>query len=317
MTNLTAPLSLVATLVLIGLAGCTRNEAQVHLGYVEAEWTYVSAPASGRIVEEAIDEGSTVETGEFLFKLDSTAEQAAVSEATARVNQAAAEADNLSTGARPAEIRRLEARLAEAKAGLEKAKSDRDRILPLVEQGFAPKSQKDTVIAAFDAAEAAVTAAEEDLKVAELPARSAARQAAQEAARSAEAAQTAAEYRLSERNVSSPVSGRVEEVFFRTGEFVTPGTPVLSLLPADGLKARFFVSQSEVTHFADGDTVRLVADGLSQPVEARVSFIAHDAEFAPPVIYSRQSRQKLVFMVEAEIPADSGLHPGVPVEVQW
>ncbi|MEZ5954733.1 MAG: HlyD family efflux transporter periplasmic adaptor subunit [Hyphomonas sp.] len=309
---------LVLTLIfLLPLSGCARQDASVHLGYIEAEWTYVSAPAAGRIIEQPVEEGSTVAAGDFLFLLDNTAEQAALSEAEARLKRTVAEADNLSTGARDPEIRALQARLAEAKARLEKATADRDRIVPLVDQGFAPKAEKDAVEAAFEQAKAAVDAAQQDLKVAALPARPATRQAADEATRSAEAAQTAAAYRLNERSVLSPKSGRIEEIFFRPGEFVSPGAPVLSLLPDDGLKARFFVSQSELPQFSKGKTVRLIADGLSQPVSVSVTFIAHDAEYAPPVIYSRHSREKLVFMVEAQVPGDSGLHPGLPVEVEW
>ena len=309
--------SLICSAALAGLAGCTEQQAPVHLGYIEADWTYVAAPAAGRIIEQTVTEGDTVQQGDFLFRLDSTAEEAAVSEADARVNQAKAEADNLSTGARPAEIKRLEARLAEAKAQLDKATSERDRILPLVEQGFAPQSQKDAVEAAYDAAVAAVNAAEQDLNVAALPGREASREAASAAARSAEAAKVAAEYRLNERRTIAPVGGKVEEVFFRTGEFVTAGTPIIALLPAGGLKARFYVPETELAKVRVGEQVSLTADGLSAPVRATVSFISHEAEFAPPVIYARYSREKLVFMVEAKVPQDSGLHPGLPVEVNW
>ena len=309
--------TLLCAVALTGIAGCSASDEQVHLGYIEADWTYVAAPASGRIVEQAIREGDTVQTGDFLFRLDSTAEEAAVSEAAARLNQAEAQAEDLSTGARPPEVKRLEARLAEARAQLEKAASERARVLPLVEQGYAPKAQRDTVAATYDAAVAIVNAAEQDLKVAALPGRDASREAASAAAQSAEAAKAAAEYRLNERRSLAPVGGKVEEVFFRTGEFVTPGTPVISILPEGGLKARFYVPETDLSQLRVGGTVSLTADGLSAPVGATVRFISHDAEFAPPVIYARHSREKLVFMVEATVPPDAGLHPGLPVEVTW
>ena len=299
------------------LAGCTQQADTVHLGYIEADWTYVAAPAAGRIVEQSVKEGDRVAPGDFLFRLDSTAEEAAVSEASSRLDQATAQANDLSTGARPPEMKRLEAQLAAAKARLVKATSERDRILPLVEQGYAPKSQRDTVEAEFDAAAAAVHAAEQDLKVAALPARDATREAAQAATQSAEAAKTAAEYRLHEKRAIAPVEGRVEEVFFRTGEFVTPGKPVIAILPEGGLKARFYVPETELSKLKAGESVSVTADGLQAPVEAEITFIAHEAEFAPPVIYARHSREKLVFMVEAKVPAGIGLHPGLPVEVNW
>ena len=307
----------LAGVLVTGLAGCTRSDEPVHLGYIEADWTYVAAPAAGRIIEQAVSEGDRVEQGNFLFRLDSTAEEAAVSEADARLNQALANAEDLSTGARPPEIRRLEAQLAAARARLGKAASERDRILPLVEQGFATKSQRDAVEAEYDAATAAVNAAEQDLKVAALPGRDATREAADAAARSAEAAKSAAEYRLTERRTVAPVDGKVEEVFFRTGEFVTPGTPVIAILPEGRLKARFYVPETDLSKLKVGNTVSLSADGFAAPIQAEIRFVSHEAEFAPPVIYARHSREKLVFMVEARVPDDIGLHPGLPVEVNW
>lgn len=309
--------TLITGVTLLVLAGCTPKDEPVHLGYIEADWTYVAAPAAGRIVEQPVKEGDRVEQGDFLFRLDSTAEEAAVSEASSRLEQAAAQANDLSTGARPPEIKRLEAQLAAAKARLAKATSERDRILPLVEQGYAPKSQRDTVEAEFEAATAAVHAAEQDLKVAALPARDATREAAEAATQSAEAAKAAAEYRLHERRTIAPVSGRIEEVFFRTGEFIKPGTPVIAILPDGGLKARFFVPETDLSKLKVGDSVSVTADGMQTPVKAEITFISHEAEFAPPVIYARHSREKLVFMVEAKVPAGIGLHPGLPVEVDW
>jgi HlyD family secretion protein len=317
MTRLFALRALLSGVALLGLSACTQQEDTVILGYIEADWTYVAAPASGRIVEQSVTEGSQVTEGDFVFQLDSTAEEAAVAEASARLDQAAAQAVDLSTGARPPEIKRLEARLAEARARLEQATSERDRILPLVEQGYAPKSQRDSVEAEYNAAVAAVHAAEQDLKVAALPARDASRIAADAATQSAEAAKFSAEYRLNERRSMAPVSGKVEEVFYRTGEFVTPGMPIIAILPDNGLKARFYVPETDLARLKVGQTVSLTADGLAAPVKANINFISHEAEFAPPVIYARHSREKLVFMVEAKVPPGMGLHPGLPVEVNW
>jgi HlyD family secretion protein len=317
MTHFIKAQMFAAGILLFGATSCSQPAEPVHLGYIEADWTYVAAPAAGRIIEQTVTEGSRVEQGDFLFRLDSTAEEAAVSEASARLDQARAQADDLSTGARPDEIKRLQAQLAAAQARLEQAKSERNRILPLVEQGYAPKSQRDTVEAEFEAATAAVQAAEQDLKVAALPARDASREAAQAAAQSAEAAKTAAEYRLGERRTVAPVSGKVEEVFYRLGEYVTPGTPILAILPEDGLKVRFYVPETDLSQLNVGNSISVTADGLQSPVTAEITFIAHEAEFAPPVIYARHSREKLVFMVEARVPAGAGLHPGLPVEVKW
>lgn len=66
-----------------------------------------------------------------------------------------------------------------------------------------------------------------------------------------------------------------------------------------------------------GDDVFVSADGLAEPIRARIIYIATDAEFTPPVIYSKDTRGKLVFLIEARLPAGAGFHPGLPIEVRW
>ena len=93
--------------------------------------------------------------------------------------------------------------------------------------------------------------------------------------------------------------------FFRTGEYVNAGSPVLALMPVNSLKVRFFVPQSQLGQFKVGAMVDVFADGVgdgSRPVQAQLFHIARSAEFTPPVIYDKKSRQKLVFLLEARLP---------------
>lgn len=300
------------------LAACTPAAPDdLHIGYVEADWRYVAAPDAGWIIETAVEPGSRVSEGDVLFRLDRTAQQAGVSDAEARILQATAQSRDTSTGARAAEILALQARLDEARARAEEAAAERARTRQLVEKQVASKAAGDRAEADFKKAEAAVKAAEQAIAVARLAARPAQRDAAEAAIAAAEATRESAQYRLDQRDVTAGAAGRVEDVLRRPGEFVTPGTPVIALLPDDGLKVRFFVPQAELPALEVGQTVRVTADGLAQPVDASISYIATTAEFTPPVIYSRDARQKLVFVVEARLPAGMGLHPGLPVEVSW
>jgi HlyD family secretion protein len=211
----------------------------------------------------------------------------------------------------------LQARLREAEARLAGLVADRDRILPLVEAGVETRARGDQIIADVLAAEATTEALRQEIAVARQPGRPAAREAADAATERALAARESAAYRLSQRTVTADMAGRVEEVLLEPGEYATPGQPVLAILPVDGLKIRFFVPQAELPELAIGDSVSVVADGLSAPVTAIISHIASDAEFTPPVIYSRERRDKLVFLVEADLDADDALSPGLPVEVNW
>ena len=132
---------------------------------------------------------------------------------------------------------------------------------------------------------------------------------------SAKAALERAEYALSQRRILSKVDGRVEDVLRRTGEFVPPGGAVVSLLPPGNIKVRFFVPETARSSLNVGREVGVRCDGCGEGLNARVTFIASDAEFTPPVIYSVGSREKLVWMVEA-VPTRAGrLSPGQPVDV--
>ena len=104
----------------------------------------------------------------------------------------------------------------------------------------------------------------------------------------------------------------------RPGEFVAAGNPVVALLPPENLKVRFFVPQEKLPQIKTGGTVSVKADGAAHPFTATVNYISTQAEYTPPVIYSRETRAELVFMIEAKFsPADAAqLRPGQPVDVE-
>ena len=305
----------VAALLLTSCSGDDLPDATI--GYVEADWRYVAAPAAGWIVDLPVAEGDRIDVGDLLFALDTTSEQAQRDEAEARVLQAEAEALNIETGARTEEIEALRARLAEAQARLTRANADHDRVMPLVAAGLEPRGRGDALAAELAAATASVDALQADIRVARLSARPNARQAAAAATEGARAARDRAAYSLAQRTTESRYSGRIETLLLERGEYVTPGTPVLAVLPNDGLKVRFFVPQASLPGVGMGSEVRVIADGMTSPETASVSYIATEAEFTPPVIYSRESREKLVFLIEARLAEGSTLRPGLPVDVSW
>lgn len=110
----------------------------------------------------------------------------------------------------------------------------------------------------------------------------------------------------------------VEDTFFIPGEFIPAGTSVVSLLSSKDIKIRFFVPQSQLTKFSQDKKIIVSCDGGKDPFTAKVSFISKEAEYTPPVIYSNEARQKMVFMIEAK-PEDTNnscLHPGLPVNIE-
>jgi HlyD family secretion protein len=137
---------------------------------------------------------------------------------------------------------------------------------------------------------------------------------AEAALRTAEARVNSAQVRLARRRIFSPVFGTVQQIYFRPGEMVSSGRPVLSLLPPGNIKIRFFVPQADLPTFSYGEAVKVSCDGCA-PVHAHITFISRSAEFTPPVIYSLEERAKLVFMIEARTDAASELRVGQPVSV--
>ncbi len=298
------------------LVACANpSEQNSYTGYVEVKYRYIAAEQAGRILIEPVKEGDQVVRGDLLFRLDAQAQEAQLARLEAQVAQAAAGVSDLSTGARPEEMKALEARLNEAQARFAQARSDRDRHMALVEQELEPQAVADKVQAEYRAARARLRAAEEAINIARLGGREGQVSAARAALEAARKAADEARYRLAQRSVSAPVNASVEEIYYRPGEIVGAGRPVMALLPEDAMVVRFFVSQKALPGFSLGQELQIKADGLDQPIIAKISYIAPRAEFTPPVIYSADSREPLVFLIEAIPATQQGLHAGLPVDV--
>jgi len=133
--------------------------------------------------------------------------------------------------------------------------------------------------------------------------------------RTAQARLNSSQTRLDRRKVASPVTGSVEQIYFRVGEMVPAGKPVVALLPPDNLKVRFFVNEAVLPQLKLGDAVKIQCDGCPADLSATVSFMSRTSEFTPPVIYSTEERAKLVFMIEARPQRPDRLRVGQPVSV--
>jgi HlyD family secretion protein len=138
---------------------------------------------------------------------------------------------------------------------------------------------------------------------------------AESALRTSQARLNSSKTRLTRRKMASPVTGTVQQVYYRPGEMVPAGRPIVALLPPGNLKVRFYVPEAVLPRLAYGDVVKVNCDGCAGDITARISFIASTAEFTPPVIYSREERSKLVFLVEALPNKPEALRVGQPIDV--
>jgi HlyD family secretion protein len=135
------------------------------------------------------------------------------------------------------------------------------------------------------------------------------------ALRVAEAHVNTSQTRLARRTGFAPVSGAVQQIYFREGEMVPAQRPVLSIMPPGNMKIRFFVSETELPKLAIGDEVRVTCDNCSADLSAKIYFIATTAEYTPPVIYSLEERNKLVYLIQARPSRPDSLRVGQPISV--
>ena len=265
-------------LLVLALTGCSERARGAMQGYGEADYIYLSSQDPGVISELLVREGDHVEAGAQVFRLD---------------------AERLGYGAQSAEAQRAAAaaavRTAQADATL--AQRNYARGEQLARQGFYPRARLDADLAARDAANARLAQARREA-----------------AAIGAEAG--LAEERVSDLAGTAPTAGTIERIFHRPGEVVAAGAPIAALLPPQNMKVRFFAPQEMLAQLPVGARVLVSCDGCGAPVSARVSFVAREPQFTPPVIYSLDQREKLVFLVEARVDGASPIRPGMPVDVR-
>ena len=308
----------VAGMLLALLAGCKDSPSASLQGYVEGEYLRLAAPLAGKLEQISVRRGDNVSTGQPLFTLDSAKEQAAVAEANARLAQAKAQAADIDTGKRPSEIATVQAGLESAQASLQAAEAELARQQKLVTQRYLPVANLDTYRAQRDTAAAKVREFQAQLNTAQLAGRDQTRLAAQANIQSAQAALAQVQWQLDQKAITAPQNGLVDDTFYRAGEWVAAGSPVVSILPPENRKVRFFVPEPRLGTLQIGQGVSVSCDGCGDPMAMTISYIAPQAEYTPPVIYSKESREKLVVMVEAVPNATDAvrLKVGQPVDVK-
>ncbi len=307
----------LALLLLLAIAACKPNSDTVFQGYAEGDYLRLAPEASGRLTALVVARGDRVKSGDLLFQLDDQEAAIARDQAAADLAEAEAKLADLTKGSRPQEISVFEAELAQAQAQLavDMPRLKRREML-----------RASDTIAAEERDIAAGAVATDQAKIAESKARIAAAQmagrddlvAAATAVVAADRARLAeAERQLAERRIVAPADAIIDDTLYRQGEQVTAGSPVVSLLPPGNIKIRFFLPEPVLGRVHVGDKVALACDACPSGLTATIRYIAPQAEFTPPVIYSVGSRDKLVYLIEAKPDRDPAtFHPGQPVDVR-
>ena len=300
------------------LAGCSGGSSGAFQGYIEGEYVYVAAPLGGALTNLAVARGDSVTNGQLLFELERGSEADAVQQAEKNLAQAKAQLDDLTKGQRPTEITSLEAQLERAKADLKLADAELARREKLGGGDVISKEELDQARAQRDADQAQVKQLAADLETAKLGGREDAIRAAQAAVASQTAALDKAKWSFDQKQQFAPTNAFVQDTLYRQGEWVAAGDPVVMLLPAANIKVRFFVPEMLLAQIKPGRSVEVTFDSAAKKYSATVNYISTQNEFTPPVIYNRENRAKLVYMIEAKFsPTDvADLRPGQPVDVE-
>lgn len=284
-------------------------------GYVEGRQLNLAPRSSGILTRLNVAEGEVVEKGAMLFSVDSERAQAALSQAVAASAAAEAQLENLKKGGRPEEIRAAEETLREAGAAFKLAEQTYIRTVNLVKRGVLSTARLDQDRATLDAGRARVTEAQSRLEIIGLPARPDIILAAEREIEVRKSDIIRTEMELRDRSIIAPSAGRIETIYRRVGEIAGPTAPVLSLLPPDQKRIRFFVTEPMLALVKHGGRVSLQCDNCAEGLSGEIIYIADTAEFTPPVIFSEKERAKLVYMVEARPDNPEDFHNGQPVKV--
>lgn len=277
-------------------------------GYIVGDNIELSAPVSGTVASVSVVDGQRVSPGAAMFSIEPATLRAQGEQAAASL-----QANQTQISTAEANLRQAEATVAANQATAERARADLARLESVKRDDPAAVANTDLdhARAALREASAIVAAARKsaDARRAEIA-------QAQAQTRQAAGGQHSVQIQVGQLSPTAPAAGRVEQVYFQPGEWVAANQPVLSLIPDRKVKVRFFVPETSLSHYRTGQTVHFSCDGCAKGLSARIGYVSPDPEFTPPIIFSRDSRDRLVFMVEAYPARPDRLNPGQPVEVE-
>jgi len=309
---------LASLFVLLMLAACGAKSPAGFQGYAEGEFVLVAAPAAGKLEKRWVQRGQEVDAGAPLFALEDANEKAGRQESEERLRNAEAKLANIAAGKRKPELDAIQAQEAQAAAARELSTRQLRQQEALFAKGFLSAAALDEARSNFKRDIARVAETDAQIRLARMAiGRDKEIDAAQADVEAARAVLAQSDWRLAQRASSAPSKSLVQDTYYSEGEWVAAGNPVVSLLPPGNIKLRFFVPETEVGALKIGQAVRASCDGCDAPIPARITYISRQAEFKPPVIYSREQRAKLVFLIEARPEAADAvkLKPGQPLDV--
>ncbi|MBI2379603.1 MAG: HlyD family efflux transporter periplasmic adaptor subunit [Gammaproteobacteria bacterium] len=301
----------------LALAACQPPSPASLQGYVETEMLELGAASAGRLEALPVVQGAQVSAGSLLFRLEAERERAQLMEADAALAAAEARLADLAKGRRSEELAVIEAQLAQARTAQALAARQLERTAILHAKRLASPEAVDESRSREQQARQRLDELAASLASARLAARDDSLRQAEAEREAARARQAQAQWQLTQRELKAPLAGVVQELLFRPGEFVPAGAPVLRLLPPEHIKVRFYIPEPELPRYRLGQKLSLSCDGCGAPLPVTLRYVSSEAQYTPPVIYSKENRAKFVYLAEAwpEPGQATRLRPGQPVDL--
>lgn len=303
-------------MLVLFITACHKNEPVFH-GYVEGEFLLISPTTSGLLASIDVQRGQKVIRQQKLFSLDLTDLESQHNSALASLKVAQFNLKDMQKGQRPQELSVIFKQKEQAKAIFANAEKEYQRDMPLANSNAISQMTLDNAKSAYLNAKGRIEELDAQIETAKLGSRIDKIEGANASIDIAKRSLDQIEKRLHDASPTSPEEGLIQDTYFRAGEYINAGQPVISLLPPKNIKIRFFLPQKLIAKLRQGQLVTIRCDGCNKSIQAKVSYISSSAEYTPPVIYSVESRDKLVFMIEA-IPVGyyEELKPGLPVDIR-
>jgi HlyD family secretion protein len=277
-------------------------------GYIVGDNLDLSAPVSGTVEAVAVVDGQRVNAGQALFRIAPATLSAQGEQATANIR-----ANETQIATAQANLTQALANVSANAAIAERARRDLARLESVKHDDAAAVANKD-----IDAARATLREANANVAAAQKAADARRAEIAQARAQTQQAlgGKRSVDIQVGQLAPPAPAAGRVQQVYYQVGEWIAANQPIVSIIPDRKVKVRFFVPEKAAARYRPGQTVHFSCDGCARGLTARIGYVSTDPEFTPPVIFSRENRDRMVFMVEAYPTRPDRLNPGLPVEVE-
>jgi HlyD family secretion protein len=305
------------SLVVVLLSACDGANPNLALGTLERERIAHTATSNEVVVALPVPRGTLVTKGTLLVKLDDTLQKAEVDKASAAVAQAQAALEKLRHGARVEEVAAARANVAGARAAVVESKANYARILNLKKQKLVSQAELDRALAARDAGRAGLQSSQEALLVLTNGSREEDLRAAEAVLNGAIAALASENKQLADLSVVATRDGLLDNLPWNLGERVTIGSPLAIVLAGDAPFARIYVPEPYRVKLQVGDQLLVYVDGIDQPINGQLRWIATEPAFTPYYALNQQERSRLMYRAEVQLPAsEASLPSGVPAQVE-